>query len=333
MWVACFSTPTISVERSKALLAHVHQSPKVKSDYIKITDHLISIAENDLEKAKLIYYWLSENIAYDVVSYQVGKYPVPDPKITMGNRKGVCSGYARLFKAMGEHAGLKVEVVGGYSKGYGYKQGTKFRKTDHAWNIITIDGKKIFADATWGAGYIGRVKGVLTFTKRLNEYWFNTNPYEAIFSHLPKYPEAKGQQLIVNKISLQQYENLPYIRSSFFKSGIVNANKVLSSYKKGILYNLPKTYSLEVDVDIKKAPLEMVKKKKYQFRIISVQGEALALYFKGEFVEKVKKDTNNQFVFDYTPEKKGELKVSIQYPKSIDPRSMFWTALVYDVRK
>jgi len=328
-----FATTKISAERSKELLAYAKKSPRVKTDYIKVTDYLVKIANNDLEKAKLIYYWLSENIAYDAESFQKGKYPTPTPNVTMANRKGVCSGYANLFQAMGNHAGLEVEVVGGYSKGYGFRQGTKFNSTDHAWNVLTIDGQKIFADATWGAGYIGKVKNKLVFTKRLNDYWFNTNPYEAIFSHLPAYPEGNSHQLIKSKLTLTQYENLPYIRASFFKSGIVNASKVLSDYRKGIVHNLPKTYTLDVDVDILKAPLEMVKKKKYQFKIASKEGEAIVLHFKGQFVKRVEKNANNEYVFDYTPEKKGDFKISIQYPKTIDPKGMFWSAMIYDVRK
>jgi len=323
----------ISAERSKALLAYAQKSPRVKADYIKVTDYLVKMGESELEKAKLIYYWLCENIAYDAESFQKGKYPSTDPSVTMTNRKGVCSGYANLFHAMGKHAGLDIEVVGGYSKGYGFKQGTKFKGTDHAWNVLTIDGKKIFIDATWGAGYIGKVKSKLVFTKRLSDYWFNTNPYEAIFSHLPSYPDGNEYQLIQSKLTLKQYEDLPYIRHSFFKSGIVNASKILSDYRKGIVHNLPKTYALDVDVDILKAPLEMSKKKKYQFKIVSNQGGKLALFFKDKFLKKVEKNNNNEYVFDFTPDKKGELKISIQYPKDIDPNGMFWSAMVYDIRK
>ena len=32
--------------------------------------------------------------------------------------------------------GLKVFKVSGYAKGYSYKQGQKFVKTNHAWNIV-----------------------------------------------------------------------------------------------------------------------------------------------------------------------------------------------------
>ena len=37
------------------MLNHVKKSPRVKSDYKKITNHLVSIANTEIDKAKLIY--------------------------------------------------------------------------------------------------------------------------------------------------------------------------------------------------------------------------------------------------------------------------------------
>ena len=42
---------------------------------------------------------------------------------------------------MGEYLNIKVEVIPGYSKGYGFKAGDTFEKTNHAWNAVLINNK------------------------------------------------------------------------------------------------------------------------------------------------------------------------------------------------
>ncbi|MFK7901117.1 MAG: transglutaminase domain-containing protein [Cyclobacteriaceae bacterium] len=316
--------------RLEELIFHVKKAPRVKTDYQKIADHLVIIAKDDLEKAKLIYLWLCFNIKYDALSFQKGKYQDPSPTVTMLNRKAVCSGYGNLFQAMGKQIGLEIEVVGGYSKGYGYRSGTVFKTGNHAWNVVKIGGKSILVDATWGAGYVQKKKGKLQFVKKLNMYWFNTNPYEFAFTHLPDKAEKSLYQFINPVLTLQQFSINPTIDEAFFKLKLVDAKKALSDLRKGMELNLPESFTIDIDFEIQQAPLVLEKGKTYQFKCSSTNGLKMAVITKNDFYQ-VHKSVNSTYVFEYTPQKKGDLQLGIQYPD--DPKKQFWTVLKYTIKK
>lgn len=82
-------------------------------------------------------------------------------------------------------AGLPVKVISGFSKGYGYSAENPFTPmttTDHAWNVVRVDGHWQFVECTWGAGYLDKNN---VFQKRLNTFYFFTDPKLFITDHFP----------------------------------------------------------------------------------------------------------------------------------------------------
>ena len=79
-------------------------------------------------------------------------------------RVGICSGIAHLYKIMCEAANIKCDIVCGVVKSYISLGG-------HAWNAVTIDGKKILVDVT------GAITG--------DESFFDVPPQTFIQTHLP----------------------------------------------------------------------------------------------------------------------------------------------------
>ena len=56
----------------------------------------------------------------------------------------VCAGYSDITKSILEKMGVKSVSVSGWSRAAGYEIGDQFnreQKTDHAWNIVWINGK------------------------------------------------------------------------------------------------------------------------------------------------------------------------------------------------
>jgi len=76
-----------------------------------------------MSKARVIFAWITRNIAYDAKSFFSGKYPSMAAKAVLQRKSGVCAGYANLFKAMCKIANLECQVISGYAKGYGFKPG------------------------------------------------------------------------------------------------------------------------------------------------------------------------------------------------------------------
>ena len=124
------------------------------------------------EKAYALYYWMAENIAYDVNGYYSGIRDVTLEGVYR-NGYGVCSGYSRLFEYIGSFIGLDVICV----KGYGYSIEDKISGTNHEWNIIKLDGVYYQIDSTLGAGNLDKKSS----KKNLPKFIFVLNL--SIFSH------------------------------------------------------------------------------------------------------------------------------------------------------
>src|SRR4051812_26477875 len=91
----------------------------------------------DLQKVKSIFRWVTDNIAYNVRSFQnrTNAYS-PDywlekdddtsaalkplnervAEMVLKRRTAVCDGYARLFKSLCDYSGIKCEIITGYAK-------------------------------------------------------------------------------------------------------------------------------------------------------------------------------------------------------------------------
>ncbi len=191
---------------------------------ISLSDYLIKPANNDFDKVRSFYVWITENITYDTKTFF---NPNRNKKVTasevLTKRKAVCEGYSTLFKALCDNAHIKCYLIQGYSKGYGYNSRKKFTSTDHTWNIVFIDNKWYQIDATWGSGYINNKK---KFVKKFNNYFFLTNPKTFIYTHLPSYPMW---QLLDCPISINDFK-----KDSLFVTDKINRTEYCFNYADSI---------------------------------------------------------------------------------------------------
>jgi len=145
-----------------------------------LAHHLCSPFPSATDKARAIFTWcrkfrtqdgafeivadyrLDHNIAYDVEGFFGGCIPTGQ---TMEQRifsgKAVCEGYAEIYRAIANAAGMEAYVVGGHGKGFGHapvKAGERPpppTAPNHAWSAVRIDGGEMkLLDACWGAGNV-----------------------------------------------------------------------------------------------------------------------------------------------------------------------------------
>ena len=179
---------------------------------VELASLLSRYAKTEPEKARIIFSWIAYNIIYDVPAYLSGNYGDLSPEGVLQSRKGVCSGYANLYKALAKAMNLDVVVVEGYAKGYGYVVGNN-TQINHAWNAVKINTKWYLLDSTWGAGNINNGQ----FDSQFNPYYFATPPIQFILDH---FPVEKKWQLLESFYDKQQFDTLPKISPNFFKSGL-----------------------------------------------------------------------------------------------------------------
>jgi len=188
--------------------------PAIEQSVPALAAYLARAGSDEIMRARALYRWIAGHIDYDVAGFRAGNYGDLSPEGVLRSRSSVCEGYARLAEALGTAMGLQVQVVPGWSKGYGYTSGQRFDgPTNHAWNAVSINGQWRLMDPTWGAGYLDEHT---QFVRRFQEHYFLTAPDAFVFDHLPQDPRW---QLLDRPISAAEYEDLVYLRPMFFLAG------------------------------------------------------------------------------------------------------------------
>lgn len=167
---------------------------------IDIREDVMNIVGNSNtveEKARAIYNWICDNIAYDTTKQ------IHDAETCFKTRRGVCQAYCELFIYMANVVGLNAEIITGKTK----DSDGNISPDKHSWVFVythAYDGMLI--DPTWGAGAVNGSKFV---KNEDNSFWYNVSPFRMIFSHFPDY---QYWTKIDFPITEEQFKQLPFLR-------------------------------------------------------------------------------------------------------------------------
>ncbi|MBI4822116.1 MAG: hypothetical protein HY791_38010 [Deltaproteobacteria bacterium] len=170
------------------------------------------IAENEaspLGRLKAAHDFAASRIQYDEEARRTGQLPPQDPGSVLATRRAVCAGYARLVRAIGEAAKVRVAYVVGSSR----DQSSETMAIDHAWNAAEVGGRWYLLDATYDAG---GVQGGSFVAKYGTEY-FLTPPEIFGIDHFPEDPKW---QLRSAEISKAEFLRQPRLSPRFFAQGL-----------------------------------------------------------------------------------------------------------------
>jgi hypothetical protein len=240
---------------------YARNAPTNVQSIVALVDYFSLRPTNPIEKARMIYVWLTDNISYDAKAYNLKDLGDNSPSTVFKTKKAVCAGFANLYTELGEKLGLEIETISGVAKGYEFEENVSDdleESINHAWNTIRIDGEWRVFDATWGEGYgMSNKKGKLESTKKFDETWFNVDPVNALFSH---FPEDLNKQNINNPIRFDSFLTLPYLMPSAFNSGWLNPEEILTKQRENKKIDLPEFYSSLNDLKLS-APKDRILKK------------------------------------------------------------------------
>lgn len=197
----------------------------------------------DLEKARAAFFWLANNINYNLKEYYSPRQrrysfrysseeeknqklqAIKDQLVvdTFKNKLGVCEEYAQSFKKVCDLLNIESEVIKGYVRNDAREIGNVPNRTNHAYNAVKIDDKWLILDATWAAGYENNGK----WKRNFNPYFFDI-PKDKIFK--THYPEEKIWVLRFGRMSLEEFYNQPIYSNHFLTS-----DASLLSPKNGII--------------------------------------------------------------------------------------------------
>jgi transglutaminase/protease-like cytokinesis protein 3 len=205
---------------------------------------LTSPYSTELEKVRSIFFWITDHISYNTIRFQPHPVAYTDDdygsdydrdsafqpldervaRIVLKKRCAFCDGYARLFKDLCDHAGIKSEVITGYARTN--MNNSEFH-CNHKWNAVMIDSNWYLLDATWASGYLSLAGNI--FIKDYNDNYFLTPPKYFIDDH---YPDDVKWTLLNDKPSINEFYRSPFKQPAFnYKiisyspsKGVINAS-------------------------------------------------------------------------------------------------------------
>ncbi|XP_041356311.1 kyphoscoliosis peptidase-like [Gigantopelta aegis] len=193
-----------------AIDKHALQAPNsVRTSVKDLAVYLMKPATSDLEKLRAFYCWITNNIRYDVEGFFSGNHTPSDAASVLRYKIAVCQGYSELFYALCKIARIPCQIVSGFAKAFSYNPEipyTSSSQTNHAWNIVVVNGEWRPVECTWGAGCLGDNN---EFNWKFKEFYFLTDPEMFVHAHLPfmKRNEKASQayQLLKPAVLLREY--------------------------------------------------------------------------------------------------------------------------------
>ncbi|KAF9901717.1 hypothetical protein EC991_005756 [Linnemannia zychae] len=224
---------------------HARACPNGEAATIASLSHYLTspCKGNKISQLRTIFTWIANNIAYDVPAFMSGRYGDQAPEYVLRSRKAVCEGYANLFIALAEPAGLQVQKVVGVARGVDVQIGDDRLGSPHAWNAVRIHGEYLLIDSTWGAGVCDL--GTRSFKKLFRPFFFLLRPNRLIYTHWPNKPE---QQFLDPPIQEKVFRTLPAIKPESWDLGIKLAGR-----NRGQVIRTKDDY-VEAEIRLKKRP-------------------------------------------------------------------------------
>ncbi|KAJ6642775.1 Hillarin [Pseudolycoriella hygida] len=217
-----YTDPIEFEEVDRIAISVAQEDQKTFTDLVR---QLVGRCTSDIEKARTIFRWITVKNLNTMHFDDDLRGDTP-----MGLLRGIKFGtesYHVLFKRLCSYAGLHCVVIKGYSKSAGYQPGVKFQDSRfrNSWNAVYVAGAWRFVQCNWGARHLvnakeapktGRAKND-SLRYEYDDHYFLTDPREFIYEFFPLVEEW---QLLKRPITLREFENLPFVRSLFFRYGL-----------------------------------------------------------------------------------------------------------------
>ncbi|XP_076062856.1 peptidase hillarin [Oratosquilla oratoria] len=231
-----YHDPEEFAEVDQLAIQVAQEDQKTFTDLVRM---LVGQCSSDVEKARTIFRWITvknlNSMTFDDDDVH-GDTP-------MGLLRGIKYGtesYHVLFKRLCSYAGLHCVVIKGYSKSAGYQPGVRFEDSRfrNSWNAVFVAGAWRFVQCNWGARHLVNAREVPkpgtkgksdSLRYEYDDHYFLTDPKEFIYEF---FPLQSDWQLLKSPITLTEFEELPFVRSLFFRYGLYFPDE----HTKAIMY-------------------------------------------------------------------------------------------------
>ncbi len=237
-----------------------------------------------IDKARAIYYWIANNITYDIKSARNNSMTRNTPTEVLLSRKAVGIGFASLFQDMCSSADIRCLTVDGFVKHSTDQINEKGVEINHSWAVVQLGQSPetwFYVDPAWGSGYADAE--MKTFTKSYTDAYFFTD--KATFN-LQHYPDNEAWKLGPAPKNKKDFFQLPIIRVAALEFDLKKyaPNEGNLKVKPGKAVNF--SYTLTGNKEITKVELGIGEKKKYKVKEMNFSFSGGKLSFTYKFEEE-----------------------------------------------
>jgi hypothetical protein len=234
-----------------------------------------------MDKARAIYYWVANNITYDVKANRSNNTAKNTPAEVLKTRKAVGIGFASLFQDMCSSADIRCLTVDGFVKYNAGQIGEKDQEINHSWAVVQLGQSPedwYYVDPAFGSGYLNA--DMKEFTKFYTDAYFFTE--KATFN-LQHFPDNEAWKLGSAPKNKKDFFDMPVIKTGAIEYEIKKCSpsdgKIKATVNKAVKFS----FTVKSTENIYKVELGMGEKKKYKLEEIQYSNSATTLSFTYKF--------------------------------------------------
>lgn len=297
-----------SLQHAVAQYAHVDRHAEsapqtLSTNPDQLAAYLTKPFNSPEEKARSIYTWIISNIRYDASGYMAKSYVSKSVDEILRTRNGVCDGFAKVFQALADRAGLEVISIEGRVKTVSNGDDWPENRGNHVWNAIRIQGEWKIIDSTWASGFV-RTDG---FKRQPNHFFFLVPPEALLTSHFDL-KDTFGIQAR-HQLTLREFLQLEQSPPTILQLGFAG-HTVLNELRNRNFQGLVSTYDHPFGtLKVNSAPAgKLLHKNEVLFDLESSQFSEITV-FNNNHMHTVKPE-NGRFVFSYKARESGSVLVA-----------------------
>lgn len=169
-------------------------------------------------KARAVFFWIANNISFDLKAMKSNDNRKDDPVIVIQTRKATAAGYTKLLQEMCSMANIRCLTVDGYVKNNAEDINNKSDEINHSWNVVQLGESPdewYYIDVTKASGYTD--KKLNSFTKEFTSQYFFAS--KELFN-LDHYPDNSAWQLGRGPKNLKDFYALPVFSTAAYIYGL-----------------------------------------------------------------------------------------------------------------
>lgn len=144
---------------AQGVLQHIttqgkQRAAEILAEVKSLSDQICAGITNDYDKARALAQWVALNMYYD---NDAAKNGVTDEELTLDfvleNHRSVCFGWTNLYSALCQAQGIECYNASGsvVTGSRCFLQTNSSDERAHSWNMVVIDGRKIWVDTVWNS--------------------------------------------------------------------------------------------------------------------------------------------------------------------------------------